>query len=182
MTNQAFAIALRIVTFKAGPQDFPYAAGASRAIVPFTALTWFLQYRLTLQPAQAMVQTFASLAVLAAFSFWVLQRRALLNRLRQTVDSLFLTDAMLTLLLLPPLAAIAPQMIKLAANPDLARAEPLPALPALAVMVVSMWNFMVTAHIYRNALGTSFGGGALMALLSTVVTVSVASVISGLMA
>jgi hypothetical protein len=181
MPTQAFAAALRILLFRAGPQDFPYSETLARTIVPLAALMLFLQYRLTLPLVQAAVQAFASLGVLAAFSYVVLQRRGLLNRLRQTLDSLFLTDAVLILLLLPPLSAIAPQMIRLADNPDLARTESLPPLAALAVMAVSMWNFLVTAHIYRNALGTHFGAGALTSLLSTLVTVSVATVISSLM-
>lgn len=182
MSNQALATVFRILLFRAGPQDFPHSAAATRVVVPLTALVWFLQYRLTLPLVQAMVQALASLAVLGGFSFVLLQKRGLLNRLRQTLDSLFLSDALLTLLLLPPLSLIAPQMIRIADNPELARSEPLPALPALAVMVVSLWNFMVTAHIYRNALDTHLGVGALVSLLATLVTVSVATVISGLMA
>jgi hypothetical protein len=181
MSNQAVATALRILLFRAGPQDFPFSETLTRAIVPLTALIWFLQYRLTLPLVQAVVQAFASLAVLAAFSYVLLQKRGLLNRLRQTLDSLYLTDAMLTLVLLPPLSELAPQMVRLADNPDLARTEALPALPALAVTFVSMWNFAVTAHIYRHALNTHLGIGALVALLSTLVTVSVATVISGVM-
>ncbi len=181
MPTQAFAAALRILLFRAGPQDFPYSKTLARTIVPLAALMLFLQYRLTLPILQAVVQALASLAVLAAFSFALLQRRGLLNRLRQTLDSLFLTDAVLILFLLPPLSAIAPLMVRLAENPELARTEPLPPLPALAVMAVSMWNFLVTAHIYRNATGTHFGVGALMSLLSTLVTVSVATLISGMM-
>jgi len=182
MPTQALATALRILLFRAGPQDFPYSESLARTIVPVAAMMLFLQYRLTLPPLQAIVQAFASLGVLAAFSYAMLQRRGLLNRLRQTLDSLFLTDAFMILFLLPPLSAIAPQMIRLADNPDLARTESLPPLPALAVMAVSMWNFLVTAHIYRHALNTHFGTGALTSLLSTLVTVSVATLISGLMA
>lgn len=182
MSNQAMAIALRILLFRAGPQDFPYSVAATRAIVPLTALIWILQYRLTLPMGQAIVQALASLAVLAAFSYLLLQKRKLLNRLRQTLDSLYLTDAVLTLVLLPPLSLIAPQMIRIADNPELARSDPLPALPALAVMAISLWNFLVSAHIYRNALDTHFGVGALTSLLATLVTVSVATVLSGLMA
>ena len=182
MSNQALATVLRILLFRAGPQDFPYSVATTRAIVPLTVLVWSLQYRLTLPIAQAIVQALASLAVLAAFSYVLLQKRGLLNRLRQTLDSLYLSDALLTLLLLPPLSLIAPQMIRIADNPELARSEPLPALPALAVMTVSLWNFLVSAHIYRHALNTHFGVGALTSLLATLVTVSVATLLSGLMA
>ena len=182
MPNQAFATALRIMLFRAGPQDLPYSESLTRAIVPFTALAWFLQYRLTLPLMQALVQAFASLAVLAGFTYVLLQKRGLANRARQTIDSLFLTDALLTLVLLPPLSLIAPEMMQIAEHPELAKTQPLPALPALAVMAASMWNFAVTAHVYRHALDTNLGAGALAALLSTLATVSMATLISGLMA
>jgi hypothetical protein len=181
MPNQAFAAALKILLFRAGPQDFPYSETLARAIVPLTGLIWFLQYRLTLPVQQAIVQAVASLAVLAAFSYFLLQKRGMLNRLRQTLDALYLCDALLTLAVLPPLSLIAPQMIRMAENPELARTESLPALPALAVMALSMWNFLVNAHVYRNALDTHFGVGALTALLSTMLTVSMATLISSLM-
>jgi hypothetical protein len=73
-------------------------------------------------------------------------------------------------------------MIRIAENPELARTEPLPALPAIAVMVVSLWNFMVSAHIYRHALNTHLGMGSLVALLAAIVTVSVASAVGALLA
>ena len=181
MPNQIAATALRILLFRAGPQDFPYSETLSRAIVPLTALVWFLQYRLTLPLVQALVQAMASLAVLASFSYVVLQKRGLLNRLRQTLDSLFLTDAALTVVLLPPLSVLAPHMLRIADNPELAKTEPLPALPALAVIALSLWNFLVSAHIYRHALNTGFGMGSLAALMAAVVTVSVASAVGALL-
>lgn len=180
MFNQAASAALRILLFRAGPQDFPYAPSLTRVVVPLTALVWFLQYRLTLPPLSAVVHTGAALAALAGFTYSLLQMRGLLNRMRQTFDSLLLTDCALTLLLLPPLSALAPIMKRIAENPDLARTEVLPALPSFAVMGVSLWNFMVTAHIYRNALNTGLGVGSLVALLAAIVTVSVASALGSL--
>jgi hypothetical protein len=182
MFNQAATVALRILLFRAGPQDFPHAAAISRLIVPLTAVVWCLQYGLSLPPAAAAIHAAASLGALAGFTYLLLQARGLTNRARQTIDSLFLTDAALTLLLLPPLSVLAPHMIRIAENPELARTEPLPALPAIAVMVVSLWNFMVSAHIYRHALNTHLGMGSLVALLAAIVTVSVASAVGALLA
>jgi hypothetical protein len=181
MFNQAATVALRILLFRAGPQDFPYASALTRVVVPLTAFVWFLQYGLTLPPLAAGVHTFASIGALAAFTYILLQARGLLNRLRQTLDCLFLTDAMLTVLLLPPLSALAPYMVRMAEHQDLAKTEPIPALPALAVATVSLWNFLVSAHIYRHALGTHFGVGSLIALLAAFVTVSVASAVGAVM-
>lgn len=180
MLNQAASAALRILLFRAGPQDFPYAASVTRVVVPLTALVWFLQYRLTLPPLPAAIHAAGALAALAGFSYSLLQVRGLTNRMRQTFDSLLLTDCALTLLLLPPLSALAPHMMRIAENPDLARTEMLPPLPSLAVIAVSLWNFMVTAHIYRHSLNTGLGVGSLVALLAAIVTVSVASALGAL--
>lgn len=180
MLKQAALVALRISLFRAGPQDLPYAPALTRVAVPLAVLAAFLQYRLTLPAAQAAVHALAWVAALALFTHLMLQSRGLVNRLRQTLDSLYLTSAGMTALVLAPLTALAPAMIRIGENPELARTEPLPALPAIAVMVVSLWNFLVTAHIYRHALGTGSGIGALVALLATLVSVSLASATSAL--
>lgn len=180
MFKHAALVALRIALFRAGPQDLPYAPALTRVAVPLAVLAAFLQYRLTLPAGQAVGHALAWVAALAVFTYLLLQSRGLKNRVRQTLDSLYLTSAGMTLLVLPPLSAIAPHMIRIAENPELARAEPLPPLPALAVMAVSLWNFFVTAHVYRQALNAGPAVGALVALLATVVTVSLAGAVSAL--
>lgn len=181
MLRQAAAVALRISLFRAGPQDFPYAPALTPFIVVLALLAAFLQYRMTLPDLQAAVHAIAWVAALAAFSYVLLQPRGLLNRLRQTLDSLYLTGAVLTLLMLPPLSAIAPHMVRIAENPDLARTEPLPTLPALAVTIASLWNFLIWSHVYRHALDTRPGIGALIALLGTVITVTLAGAFGALL-
>ena len=180
MLKQAAAVALRIALFRAGPQDLPYAPALVRVTLPLAALAAFLQYRLTLPTFAALVHAAAWIAALALFTHVVLQSRGLVNRFRQTLDTLLLIDGAMTLLMLPALAAIAPHMARIAENPDLARSEPLPALPALGVLAVSLWNFIVTAHVYRHALDASPGVGALVALLGTIVTVSLAGAVGTL--
>lgn len=182
MLNQAAAVALRIALFRAGPQDMPFAPALARVTLPLALLAAFLQYRLTLPTPVALAHALAWVAALALFTHVVLQSRGLANRFRQTLDSLLLVDSAMTVLMLPALAALAPHMERLAANPDAARDATLPALPALAVLAVSLWNFLVTAHVYRHALDASLAIGALVALLATVVTVSLAGALGALFA
>lgn len=180
MLKHAALVALRISLFRAGPQDLPFAPALTRLTVPLAVAAAYLQYRLQLPGVQAAVHALAWVGALAAFTYLMLQSRGLVNRLRQTLDALYLTSAGMTLLVLAPLSAISPTLLRIAENPDLAGTERLPALPALAVMAVSLWNFFVTAHIYRHALNASLGIGALVALLATVVTVSLAGAASAL--
>lgn len=180
MLNQAATAAIRILLFRAGPQDFPYSASLTRAVVAFAVLAGFLQYRLTLPDGQALVQAAAGVAVLAVVTQLLLKWRRLSNRLQQTLNSLYATSAIMTAVLLAPLASIAPHMVRIAENPELARTDPLPALPAFAVMLLSLWHFCVTAHIYRHALDAPMGVGALAALMSTVLTVLFAGTVASL--
>ena len=181
MLSQAAATALKISLFRAGPQDFPYSPALSRLTVTLALLAAFLQYRMTLPDASAAVHAVVWVGALAAFTYVLLQPRGLLNRLRQTLDSLYLTGAVLTLLMLPPLAAIAPHMARIAENPDLAQSESLPPLAATLVTAASLWNFLIWAHIYRHALDTRPSIGALVALLATVITVSLAGAVGALL-
>lgn len=180
MLNQVARTALRISMFRAGPQDFPFSPALARITVPVAGVVAFLQYRLTLPPPSAAVHALAWVGALALFTYVVLQSRGLGNRYRQTLDSLLVIDSAMTLLMLPALAAIAPHMLKMAEDADLAREQPLPLLPALGVLVVSLWNFLVSAHVYRSALDAPPGVGALVALLGVVVTVSIAGAVGAL--
>ncbi|HUR40345.1 MAG TPA: hypothetical protein VM240_04175 [Verrucomicrobiae bacterium] len=180
MIEQAVRTALRISLFRAGPQDFPFAASLTRLTVPLAVVVAFLQYRLTLPEVSAVVHALAWVGALAMFTFVLLHSRGLANRFRQTLDSLLVIDSAMTLVMLPALAAIAPHMLKLADDPELAREQPLPLLPALAVLVVSIWNFLVSAHVYRSAIDAPPGVGAMVALLGVIVTVSLAGAVGAL--
>jgi hypothetical protein len=178
--QQAAATALRIALFRAGPQDLPYTAALTRVTVPLAVLAAFLQYRLTLPAFAALLHGLAWVAALALFTHVLLQSRNMVNRFRQTFDSLLLIDSAMTIVMLPALAVLAPQMARFQENPELTKTESLAPLPALAVLAVSLWNFVVTAHVYRQSLDTTPGVGALVALLGTVVTVSLAGAVGAL--
>lgn len=180
MLTQAAAVALRIALFRAGPQDLPFAPQLTRATVPLAVAAAFLHYRLTRPEIAAVVHALAWVAALALFTHLVLQSRGLVNRFRQTFDSLLLVDSAMTVLMLPALAALAPHMARIAENPEAQQTVPLPALPLLAVLVMSLWNFLVSAHIYRNALDAPPGVGALVALLGVIVTVSLAGAVGAM--
>lgn len=180
LLQQAAVVAARISIFRAGPQDLPYAPALTQLTLPVVVVAAFLQYRLTLPDLQAVVHALAWVAALSLFTFALLQSRGLVNRLRQTLDSLFLTSAGMGLLVLAPFSAIAPHLLRIADNPELTRTEPVPPLPALAFIAVSLWNFMVSAHIYRHALNTHPAVGALVALLAVIVTGSLAGAVSAL--
>lgn len=172
MFQQAATVALRIALFRAGPQDFPHSPALTQVIVPLAVVASFLQFRLTLPFGQAALQSIAWVAAIAGFTWSLLRARGTANRLRQTLDSLLLIAAAMTLLMLAPLAALAPHVLRIAADPKLAETEVLPTLPLLAVVAMSFWNFLATANIYRHALDARPAIGVLVAALAGLVTVS----------
>lgn len=180
MLTQAAHAAIRILLFRAGPQDFPYSAALTRAIVPLAVLMAFAQNRLTLETGQALVHALASVAVVALFTRRLLQWRKFPNRLQQTLNSLYLTGAVVSLLLLAPLSELAPHILRLAQDPALARTEPLPAGPAFAVMLLTLWQFAVSANVYRHSLDAPPAAGVLAALLGAIITMFVAGALAGL--
>lgn len=180
MLNQLFVVTLKLLRFQAGPQDFPYSLHLTRTVVLVTFGVSYLQYRLTLPPLVAAVHALVTLMVMAGFTWQVLTWRKVGSRTQQTINSLFVTGSALTVLLLPLLAVIAPQMVEMAANPERSPAENLPALPMLGVMVLSFWSLAVSANIYRHALNLNIGLGLVVSLLAAMMSVSVAGTISGL--
>jgi len=179
--QQAAAVTLRILLFRAGPQDLPFSAELTRIVAGLMIAAAWLQYQLTLTPGTAAIHAVATLAVWVVFTRALLQMRGLLNRFQQTVTALLATTLAITLLLLAPLSALAPHMIKLAENPELMRTQPLPALPAFAVLVLSVWNFVVSANIYRHALDVRPALGAAAALVAALITVTLSSAITSIL-
>lgn len=179
MLTELARTTLKILQFRAGPQDFPFSLQATRTVVMVAVAVSFFQYRLTLPPAAALVHALVSLAVMAALTWQLLSWRQLGSRAQQTINSLFATGSALTVLLLPLLSAIAPQIIKMAENPDTAATNPLPALPMLGVLALSLWSLSVSANIYRHALNVPLIMGLVASLFTALVSVSVAGTISG---
>jgi hypothetical protein len=180
MLAQTASITFRILLFRAGPQDLPFSQTLTQAVVGLTLLMAFLQYHVTLPPFRAAIHAVTYVAVVGGFVYVILQMRDALNRFHQTLTALLASGCALTVLLLPPLMELAPHMERLAQNPEVARDEPLPLLPTLMVMGVSLWNFLVSAHIFRHALDIRFSLGAGVALLGALVNVVLSSVVAAL--
>jgi hypothetical protein len=182
MFATAVFTALKILAFKAGPQDVPYSPRITQLSASAMLFASYLQYQLTLPAIQAAAQAVAGLAVFAGFTWALLHARKLANRTQQTLNALFLTNAIVSLLLLPAMAELAPVMLRVAQDPKAADVTPLPAGPTLLVLALSVWNFAVSANIFRHALGASRWVGAAAALLTAIVTVSMASSLGALVA
>ncbi len=190
MLPQAFWISLRVLFFRAGPEDLPYDSGrvlsfacivfgvlANSAVAMISAQGALQTHTLTAMPPAAFMVVVGVAAVLAMglFTRLALQARQLENRFQQTFNTLLLTSSVLSLVMVPPMRLMIPLLSlfqKLEAHPELAN-DPatIAALPpwslllSLLLLGLLVWQFAVTAYIYRRAANVKVGGGILIALL-----------------
>jgi len=194
MLPQAFWISLRILLFRSGPEDFPYDNGrvlstaciafgvlVNAAVAMVSAQAAVEMHALQALPSMLFMLAVGSAAVLAMglFTRLALQARQLDNRFQQTFNALLVTSSILSLVMVPPIRVLIPLLgvaealrAKLEAHPELAN-DPatLAALPPWSLLVTLLlpwlliWQFAVTAFIYRRAANVKTGGGILIALL-----------------
>jgi hypothetical protein len=175
MFYQALIVTLRILTFRAGPQDFPYAQqpALTYVCVAFAVLANAAVARLVAPWSAALALGVVVVAALWLYTRLALRMRGLDNRLQQTFNSLLTTSSVLTLALWPPAARLVPamqQMLEqLAKNPDaMQHPESLPQMNGSLVLLIYLilfWQFAVTVNIFRHATDTRPLGGVLIALL-----------------
>jgi hypothetical protein len=190
MLTQAFWTSLRIIAFRAGPEDLPYDPGRSLtgACVVFALLanTVLAAMLISVSPVTlkapllaAVVLAVATVAALAVFTRFMLRTRQLDNRFQQTFNALLLTSSALSLALALPLHLLAPLLPsvesyveKIQQHPELANdPSAIPDLPgwagllSLLLPALFAWQFAVTSYIYRRAANTRTAGGIFIALL-----------------
>jgi hypothetical protein len=201
MLPHAFWISLRLLAFRAGPEDFPYDASnrVSLACIAFAVLVnaaltavagemGVLMKALTETPPlwADIVLGAVSVAAMGLFTRLALRARQLESRFQQTYNALLATSSMLSLLMVLPIRQLLPFLPvaqelskKVTANPDLVN-DPtvMSALPgwtllfSLMIPALLAWQFAVTAFIYRRAANTRAGGGVFIALLCVLTVMS----------
>ena len=167
MFAQVIRATIRTLLFQQGPQDFPYARDVTRTVLPIAVLANYLQLRLTVSPVAAVALSMLELAALALAVGLLLNMRGLINRLQQTVNTLFATNAVFTLLL-PLVVELAPILQQVAENPEALEAADLPAHLRFGMIGLSLWNLAVISHVLRHALSLGIGLGAGLAICCTV--------------
>ena len=167
MLNPIVAATLRILLFRAGPQDFPHAPQLVATMPALAASAYFAVFVLTIPPGAAAALALVSVGALALVTHSLLSARRLVNRFQQTFHALLATGLVLTLASIPPAVALAPVLKRVAANPELLQqpgAVQIPAAASLLIIVLNLWNFAVYAHIFRHAADTRPAVGVLIAL------------------
>ena len=185
MLQQAAIVALRILLFRAGPQDFPHAPQLVATLPALTACAYFAFWAIVLPPGAAVVIALAGVGALALVTHSLLGARRVPNRFQQTYHALLATTGILTLALILPAVALAPAMKEIMANPELLKQPEklqVSTVASYTVNVVEVWAFAVYAHIFRHATDARMMVGvviALFAVASVTVLVMVAAALVG---
>lgn len=155
---------LDIIFLRRGPQDLP----AGRSVMLACLFVYVLVAALTLNVGRTPANPTAVLVLASALPLalvWiVLKLRQRITRWEQTLSALYGTSAILSLATLP---------MNLNAGSE----------PSAPVVIISLsvffWSFAVDAHIWRNALDTSFGAGLAVAMLLFILSFSIISSLAG---
>jgi len=175
MLAQVSSATLRILLFRAGPQDFPFDPQLTRVLAPLAFLAQFLLF---VQVAPSSLAVTAGLVTVGGLSLTtrnLLRMRQLDSRYHQTFHALLATTAVLTFALVPLISQVAPVYEQILANPEILEQGTAPQIPTgitLLVNLLSFWNLAVSASIYRNAANFTVGIGVVVAVVVTFVVFS----------
>lgn len=169
MLSSVLQATLRILFFRAGPQDFPYAQGLTPALIALAASANAVMLAQVLPMTIAVAMAAGMVGAMALVTRGVLRARDMMNRYQQTFNALLATTAVLTLMVLPVFVQMAPVVMQIAKNPQLLETPEAVQVPTFGVFwmnLINFWNFAVTAHIFRNAAGVNLWVGLFIAFIA----------------
>lgn len=170
MLAELVRVTAQLMTFRKGPQDFPFSQQAFQVCAAVVVLANFLQFQITVPPAAALFQAVLHAAVIAGVIYLMLKARGLENRMQQSCAAMFAVSAAFGLLGFPFLLEVSPVMLELAQQPQQQiDPEMLPRASILALFALFIWGLMVTAHLLRHALSVTAGAAVAMAIFVAVV-------------
>lgn len=164
--------ALRILAFRAGPQDFPFSPQLMQMLAPLAMAANYLVFVQVLPWGMSAAMAFAMVGGMGMVTGTLLRSRGHAPRFVQTFSALLATNALLTLMLVPAFIQIAPKLMELANNPELMNKPEqlnMPQGPVFLMNLLNIWNFAVTAAIFRHAAQISMGFSLLVAILAALV-------------
>ena len=161
--GKTFELAL----LRAGPQDFPFMPNRHALFGVVGGTPVFMVYSLALSPVIALSMALGTVLGIFLATRLILRWRKLDGRFAQTAHGLMCTNALLTVLMILPFSQIAPLLSELAANPEAPVPTDIPGLPVMIMNVLNIWNFLITANVYRHATDRGFAMGLLYSLMSS---------------
>lgn len=139
-----------ICLLKKGPQDLPESLGLLYLLILLQALINFIILMMSVDLFNATIQVFVGLLLILGLSWVILFFSKKSTRYIQTAGALMATDALIGFFALPAMAALMGQGA---------------GLGAITVMLLMIWSWVISAHIFRHALNQSFAFGLGIAFL-----------------
>lgn len=181
MFFQFLVVSLRMLVFRAGPQDLPYEPRMTAPLALLAALANGLMMVQVLPLGVAVLMAMAMVSGMALITRSILRARKLDARFHQTFAAFLATTAILTFALVPLFAQLAPAMRAISDNPALLEhPEQLPVSQGVVFLMnlINFWNFAVTASIFRHAANVGMGVGLLLALIAALVLLLFVAMVS----
>ena len=162
--SHLFSRLISIIALRQGPQDLPAGRSVVLGMLAFYVLIAALSLNLGRTPESPTAVLLLATGLPLVLVWIVLRLKDRVSRWEQTVSALYGTSALLSLISLP-----------LNLDPG---AEPAPGLVLISLLLF-LWSFAVDAHIWRNALDTSFAAGLGVAMILFIFTFGIISSVAG---
>lgn len=147
-----------ICLFKKGPQDIPASNVLLRLLIPFYASVSFLLLILNSNGLNAAMQVLVEIMLILGSTWIILFIARKPARYQQTASALMATDALISFFALPAMATLVGQGAGLA---------------FLAIIMLMIWHWAISGHIFSNALEKPFTFGLGVAFLYILVSYQV---------
>lgn len=131
-----------ICLFKQGPQDLPPSVWLWRVLVIVDVVASFLMINIRMGLVMSLLQAIASALLIVGFSWLLLYLARKPERFAQTTGAMLGTDALISFFALPGMASM---MIGTGAL-----------LAFIVTIMLMIWHWAITGHIFRNALGQTW--------------------------
>lgn len=147
---QLIVLFFEIAILRKGPQDVPAAPWLLRLLLPAYAVVNVLILLLNGDLSTALLQISVDFVLLAGFSWPLLYFAGKPARFRQTLCALIGTDTLISFFAIPAVASLSSQATDLA---------------YIAMLLLMVWHWLVSGHIFRHALDKPLFFGLGLALL-----------------
>ena len=147
-----------ICIFKKGPQDIPASNWLLRLLIPVYAFVSYLLLMLSSDSYSAILQVLVEILLILGSSWVVLFIAKKPARYQQTTSALIATDAMISFFALPAMATMIGQGS---------------ALAFIVIILLMLWHWAISGHIFSKALEQPFAFGLGVAFLYILVSYQV---------
>ena len=151
---------LEITAFRKGPQDVPVWLLAW--VMPVYVLINLAILLMSSEWAMALLQVAVDFGLLLGFSWPLLFFSGKPARFKQTLIALIGTDAVINFFALPAVASLNNEATDLG---------------FFAMLVLMIWHWLVTGHIFRHALDRPFAFGLALAFLYLLISSQVMGIL-----